>query len=136
MIPAVFSSNFIERAGLDLDQTTEICRRIFKGESIVAEEIDQKFGKAAKEYTVERNGPERETKRHIIQSRAEIIQHLHMVEHMFRVMLIDNQPLSESLILSTHRILTQGINNYHRDGQLHALQRLRRSVPYHSRWSQ
>jgi len=39
MIRAVYSSNFTERTGLGLDQTTEICKRNFAGEKVVAKEV-------------------------------------------------------------------------------------------------
>jgi Fic family protein len=88
MILAVFSSNYIERAGLSIDQTTKICRRIFAGEKAVAENVDEKDCKEAMKYLIERDGPEKATKRHVIQSRAEIIQHLHAMDHITQAMLM------------------------------------------------
>ena len=38
----IFGSNYIERAGLGLEETIKICERIFRGEKINAEDIPQR----------------------------------------------------------------------------------------------
>ena len=42
MMELVFSSNQIERAGLQLDETLKICERIFRGEVVDASSIDER----------------------------------------------------------------------------------------------
>ncbi|PYH68327.1 Fic family protein [Aspergillus vadensis CBS 113365] len=80
----IFGSNYIERAGLNLEETIKICERIFRGE----------FNPAS----------------HIIRSRREVVQHALALNFLITEMIVNDKPLSEDLILRTHRILTEFID--------------------------
>lgn len=92
----VFSSNDIERAGLNVQETFKICERMFDGEIVQAEEISDR----SEEYDA------------TIQARREVIQHVEALDYITRAIVIDNQPLSELLICNTHRILVTGIDRH------------------------
>src|SRR5690606_15068860 len=42
LMGSIFSSNYIERVGLSLDETIKICRRIFNGEDVDADDIEER----------------------------------------------------------------------------------------------
>ncbi|OJJ29976.1 hypothetical protein ASPWEDRAFT_55475 [Aspergillus wentii DTO 134E9] len=88
---AVYGSNHIERVGLGLSETVSICNRAFHGEMVDLEDI-----------------PDGESYQ-IIQ-RREVIQHALALQHITTEMVANRNPLSEVLILETHRILTEKID--------------------------
>ncbi|KAE8450598.1 hypothetical protein EG329_005942 [Mollisiaceae sp. DMI_Dod_QoI] len=110
----VFSSNNIERAGLNLQETLKICQRIFDGEDVKAEDISEK----SEEYQAviqalidsKIRKPGNVNICHVIQSRREVIQHVRALDYITRAIVIENQPLSEALICTTHRLLVTGID--------------------------
>lgn len=75
----VFSSNFIERAGLNLQETMKICQKIFEGENVKAENISEQTEEyqAAVQSLIDskRQRPGDANLHHVIHSRREIIQH-------------------------------------------------------------
>ncbi|PYH29291.1 Fic family protein [Aspergillus neoniger CBS 115656] len=80
----IFGSNNIERAGLNLEETNKICERIFRGEFTPTS--------------------------HIIRSQREVVQHALALNFLMNEMVVKDKPLSEDLILRTHRILTKYID--------------------------
>ncbi|OJJ50083.1 hypothetical protein ASPZODRAFT_89908 [Penicilliopsis zonata CBS 506.65] len=80
----IFGSNYIERAGLNLDETIKICERVFRGEVLHVS--------------------------HIVRSRREVVQHALALQHIVTEMVARDKPLSEDIILTTHRILTEKID--------------------------
>jgi Fic family protein len=116
MMELVFSSNQIERAGLQLDETLKICERIFRGEVVDASSIDERSQEYANALKALISRSEPADRNHVIRSRREIIQHALALQHIIQKVAFDNQPLSEALIRETHEILTQGIPVYHQDG--------------------
>jgi Fic family protein len=114
LMSIVFSSNNIERAGLNLQETIKICQRIFDGEDVKAEDISER----SEEYNAAIQSlinskiqkPGNVNIQHVIRSRREVVQHAKALAYITRAVVIDNQPLSESLIRTTHRILVAGID--------------------------
>jgi Fic family protein len=115
MMSVVFSSNNIERAGLNLQETIKICQRIFNGEDVKAEDISER----SEEYNAAIQSlinskiqkPGNANIQHVIRSRQEVIQHARALDYITRAIAIDNQPLSELLIRTTHQILVTGIDS-------------------------
>jgi len=109
----VFSSNNIERAGLNLQETIKICQRIFDGEDVKAEDISERSEEynAAIQSLINSQKPGNTNIQHVIRSRREVIQHAKALDYITRAIAIENQPLSESLIRTTHRILVTGIDS-------------------------
>jgi hypothetical protein len=116
MVNAIHSSNHIERAGLDLNITTRICMRMFAGEDVDANDIEERGDEyqAALEQLVKRGDPP--TMMMVVRSRREIIQHAKALDLMVEAVVVNGDSFSEELILEAHRVLTLGIDNYHRDG--------------------
>ncbi|PLB48789.1 Fic-domain-containing protein [Aspergillus steynii IBT 23096] len=85
---AIFGSNYIESAGLDLEETINICERVFRGEHIHSGTLTS----------------------HIVRSRREVIQHALAFQHIITRMVLNDEPLTEELILNTHYILTKKID--------------------------
>ena len=112
LMSLVFTSNNIERAGLSLQETVKICRKIFGGEDVKAEDIAEE----SEEYTAALQSlisaqicqPSNASRTHVIQSRREVVQHAKALDYITRAMAIHNQPLTEDLIKATHRILMIG----------------------------
>ncbi|RDA85643.1 hypothetical protein CP532_3543 [Ophiocordyceps camponoti-leonardi (nom. inval.)] len=116
IIRAIFGSNMIERAGLNLDITIQLCRKILDGESL---EIGDRDG-ACDDAVVElyrRQHPDLRDKsaQYIIRGRNEIVQHARAYQHMIHAFVVEKRDLSEDLIKETHRILATGVPIVSRD---------------------
>ncbi|KAE8381494.1 fido domain-containing protein [Aspergillus bertholletiae] len=104
----IFGSNYIERAGLELEETIKICEKIFCGEYVDPEHITEREGDYEKKLISAIRSKTKAS--HIIRSRREVIQHALALNFLITEMVIKDKPLSEDLILRTHRILTESIN--------------------------
>jgi Fic family protein len=115
LMSIVFSSNNIERAGLNLQETIKICQRIFDGEDVKAEDISdrsEEYNAAIQSLVNSKiQKPGNANIQHVIRSRQEVIQHAKALDYITRAIAIDNQPLSKLLICNTHRILVTGIDS-------------------------
>ncbi|KAK3364732.1 fido domain-containing protein [Lasiosphaeria ovina] len=111
MIRAIFGSNMIERAGLGLDITINLCRQVFAGEEElrVIEERDPEYqNELLKLY---HRQPDLRTKpaKYVLRGRHEIIQHAKAYQHLINAFVTLKQDLTEELIKETHKMLTKGV---------------------------
>ncbi|KAB8265813.1 fido domain-containing protein [Aspergillus pseudonomiae] len=104
----IFGSNYIERAGLNLEETIKICERIFRGEHVDPEHIPEREVDYEKKLIGTIHSKTRAS--HIIRSRREVVQHALALNFLITEMVVKDKPLSEDLILRTHHILTESIN--------------------------
>ncbi|GLA50021.1 hypothetical protein AnigIFM63604_006035 [Aspergillus niger] len=104
----IFGSNYIERAGLNLEETIKICEIIFRGEFVDPEKIPERESDYEKKLieAIRSKTPAS----HIIRSRREVVQHALALNFLINEMVVKDKPLSEDLILRTHRILTEYID--------------------------
>ncbi|KAE8311058.1 fido domain-containing protein [Aspergillus transmontanensis] len=104
----IFGSNYIERAGLNLEETVKICESIFRGEFVDPEKIPERKPDYEKKLieAIHSKTPAS----HIIRSRREVVQHALALNFLINEMVVLDKPLSEGLILRTHRILTEFID--------------------------
>lgn len=111
MSALIFSSNANEKAGLDHEETRRICRRVFAGEDVSAADIEPRSAQyeANLLYLKKINQVANPSVEHIIRSRREIVQHAQALKHIVDAFLIRDAPLTEDLILQTHKILCGGI---------------------------
>ncbi|GKZ94782.1 hypothetical protein AnigIFM59636_008510 [Aspergillus niger] len=104
----IFGSNYIERAGLNLEETIKICEIIFRGEFVDPEKKPERESDYEKKLieAIRSKTPAS----HIIRSRREVVQHALALNFLINEMVVKDKPLSEDLILRTHRILTEYID--------------------------
>ena len=114
---AIFGSNQIERAGLGLDTTIELCHRIFNGEDVTdLDERTPEYEKQLKELIERDKGLENMPIKHVIRGRREIVQHAKAFYYMIYAVVVVGEPLSEALIKKVHGILCKNVPITHRDG--------------------
>lgn len=118
MCRAIFGSNRIERVGLSLDLTINLCRRIFAGDDIGDEVPERTLEyEALREGVIDQQRSKKEkTHKHIIRSRREVIQHARAFQYLIYAMVVENEPLTEDLIKKVHSILCEGVDITHEDG--------------------
>ncbi|KAL2065449.1 hypothetical protein VTL71DRAFT_3119 [Oculimacula yallundae] len=110
MAHMVYGSNMQEKAGMGLDETINLCRRVFAGENIDPNGIEERSSeyeaqlKLLVEHGVESPGYE-----HVIRSRREVIQHAQALKYITDAALLSDNPLTEQLIKDTHQILCNGV---------------------------
>lgn len=110
MAHVVYGSNHIERAGMGLDETLSICRDIFDGLDVDAANVDERTPTYEALLAELRSRNIRNPgKTDIIRSRREVIQHAQAMKYILDAALNRDEPLSEELILETHRRLCDGI---------------------------
>ena len=110
MIRAIFGSNQIERAGLDLDLTVHLCRKVFAGEFIgELSERDPDYQAQLLELYQKQPSLKGCTSTHVLRSRNEVVQHARAFQHILHAFVVQNQDLTEELIKETHRILVTGV---------------------------
>ncbi|KAK0704419.1 fido domain-containing protein [Lasiosphaeris hirsuta] len=99
LIILVYGSNMIETAGSNLRITFKLCRAIFRGELV--EEI------------INERDPEYKKGDHtgVTRSRKEVIQHAKALSFIIDHVILDNEPISEALILETHHISYSGMGD-------------------------
>ncbi|THX50697.1 Fic-domain-containing protein [Aureobasidium pullulans] len=106
----VFGSNLIENAGASLEITLQICTKIFQGQHINEEisERDQEYQDLRAEMLSQSLGG---IENAVIRSRREIVQHARALTYLVNEMVIMDNPLSENMILETHKILTYKVDS-------------------------
>ncbi|KAK6506335.1 hypothetical protein TWF506_011253 [Arthrobotrys conoides] len=92
LIKTIHGSNFIEYAGLNFSNTSALCGKLFDN---LEENID--VGKSGSN-----------------KGEMEVVQHTKALTYFFQKFVIEEESLSEALILQTHRILCEG--STHADG--------------------
>ncbi|KAH8892418.1 fic/DOC family protein [Thozetella sp. PMI_491] len=114
MIRAIFGSNMIERAGLGLDITVQLCRKIFAGEDVgeISERDTSYLDALAGLIDLQRDLKDTPAK-FILRGRNEIVQHARAFQHIINAFVVEKQDLTEGLIKETHRILTKGVPIIH-----------------------
>ncbi|KAL8911969.1 MAG: hypothetical protein Q9171_002945 [Xanthocarpia ochracea] len=110
MVDCIFGSNFIERAGLDLDQTKWICEAIFRNETVDVQAQDDEY-QAQLESLAKRKLSATDAATHIIRSRNEVVQHARAMQHITNALVTEGQELSEQLIMDMHRILCTDVDH-------------------------
>ncbi len=110
IIHLIFGSNFIERAGSDINVTIDLCRKIFTGEPVpeTINEGDPQY-EAIRRELVQRELPGDHNA--VTRSRREIVQHALALKHIVLRMVEEDETLSEQLIKDTHRILCHQIDS-------------------------
>lgn len=110
MIRAIFGSNMIERAGLNLDITIQLCKKIFAGEDVHEFlERDPDCQQALLAVYSKHHDLSGKSAQFIIRGRSEIVQHAKAYRYLIHQFVVEREDLSEDLIKKTHHILTQGI---------------------------
>ena len=110
MAHAVYCSNFIEQVGATELITLKICHRIFAGEDVVAEDITGGVKNLQEHLTCLIPATKEQTIENVVLSRKEIIQHAKALPYILDKMVNEHAPLTEELILGTHRILVTGLD--------------------------
>ncbi|EFY88225.1 hypothetical protein J3459_017930 [Metarhizium acridum] len=140
MIRAIFGSNQIERAGLNLDLTIELCRKVFAGAEThvggmpakvpktigdlklnlhrgnLGEEVgevserDPAYQKQLLELYHKQSDLKDMPAKYILRSRNEVVQHARAFQHIVHAFVVEKKDLSEDLIKETHRILVKGVS--------------------------
>ncbi|KAA6410551.1 MAG: hypothetical protein FRX48_05973 [Lasallia pustulata] len=115
----IFGSNLIERVGLGYDQTVRICERVLAGEDVPAE-IEPRTSEYQAAISDMAAQNKQQDRKGVIRSRAEIIQHTQALKYIMSKLIIDNETLTEAIILQTHSILCDGIPLEDGSGDLYA----------------
>ncbi|KAF3902306.1 hypothetical protein ABW21_db0206279 [Orbilia brochopaga] len=119
----IYGSNFIEYAGTGYNETVQICHKIFRGREIDDESLIEPSIEDRAMLSSVSKGDRTENLRSlgaspfiaIYRARLEVIQHARAWSFFLeKFMAKDGEPLSEDLILETHRILCTGYD--HDDG--------------------
>ncbi|KAM3443873.1 hypothetical protein MY4824_000321 [Beauveria thailandica] len=112
MMHAIFGSNTIEHAGLNLDITMHLCRKILRGED-EGKATEQE--KLAELYRMDPPLKE-QSLQHVLRGRQEIVQHVKAFQHLIHHFAVDKEDMTEELIKETHAILCEGVTVIHRQG--------------------
>ncbi|KAI9793671.1 MAG: hypothetical protein M1816_007566 [Peltula sp. TS41687] len=110
MSHVVFGSNHIERVGLGLDETIKICEAVFRGEDVDPNDVDERSSAYRRCLDLLVKQKVKANKQHVVRSRREVIQHALALRHITTAMAVDDKPLTEDLILETHKIFCSGID--------------------------
>lgn len=112
LIRAIFGSNLIERAGLGLEATVHLCRKVFAGETVVDTigEQDTKYEDRLllALYRLEPSLKDKLT-RDVLRGRAEVVQHAKAYQYLLNAFVTEKKDLTEEIIKETHQILTTGV---------------------------
>jgi prophage maintenance system killer protein len=110
MIHMVFGNNMQERAGQSFNITWGLCMDIFAGRVVDAAGIHERDpGYAAHLRFLHEQNYTNANFEHVIRSRREVIQHAEALKYITDAALNRDQPITESLIIETHRILCAGL---------------------------
>ncbi|KAK9778142.1 putative Fido domain-containing protein [Seiridium cardinale] len=120
IVRSIFGSNQIEGVGLGLNDTLKICRRILSGEDV--ERIDEQTpdyvrmfmemhdSNAGSDFTIM-------PLEAFIRGRTEVVGHGKAFQYILDSVVSLDIPISEDLIIMTHRILCQNTPIAHHDGR-------------------
>jgi prophage maintenance system killer protein len=111
IIRAIFGSNQIERAGLGLDLTIQMCRQVFAGEEVPTfPESDPDYQEKLLELCLKKQPDLKgRSAQYILRSRNEVVQHAKAYQHIIHAVVVKKQYLTEDLIKETHQMLTRGV---------------------------
>lgn len=98
MIRAIFGSNQIERAGLNLDITVQLCQKVLAGESVDFSERDPSYHAQLLELYKKQPGLKDMPAQYILRSRNEVVQHAKAFQHLIHAFVVEKNDLSEELI--------------------------------------
>ncbi|KAM3475591.1 hypothetical protein MY8738_007317 [Beauveria namnaoensis] len=117
MMHAISGSNRIENAGLNLDITIHLCRKILRGEDVgeITERTPEYLDKLAEIYRMDSN-LKQQSLQHVLRGRQEIVQHVKAFQHLIHHFAVDKEDMTEELIKKTHAILCKGVPVIHRQG--------------------
>ncbi|KAF3922579.1 hypothetical protein AA313_de0200695 [Arthrobotrys entomopaga] len=118
---AIFGSNFIERAGLPLDQTIQLCRTVFYDD--VPFSIFSKFSEYQARLENLVQSPEESLRSTEVRDRREVVNHAGAFIYMIDRIINNDELFSEELICETHRILVHGIDAIHQNAPATPYQR-------------
>ena len=106
----ILGSNMIERAGLDLSETTKMVDKIFRGQEVGVGERDDNY-KMQLEKCMKVKHNIQDGEEHILRSRWEVIQHAKALCFLTNAFVTKGKPLSEELIKDTHKTLCTNISH-------------------------
>ena len=111
MIRAIFGSNQIERAGLGMLITVQLCEKIFAGEDVgeIPERSTEHHDELLNLYRKQQPDLKETSARFILRGRSEIVQHAKAFQHLIHAFTVKKKDMSEDLIKETHRILVKGV---------------------------
>ncbi|KAF3928390.1 hypothetical protein ABW20_dc0107810 [Dactylellina cionopaga] len=107
----VFGSNYIECAGLGLDETIQLCRIIFSG--ITPSNILARSPEYQERLEELAQSPGQSFQKTKIRDRREVINHAGAFMYMIDRVINQDEFFSEDLICSTHKILVRGVDAKH-----------------------
>ncbi|CZS93170.1 uncharacterized protein RAG0_03570 [Rhynchosporium agropyri] len=108
MAREVFGSNSIDRLGLGLNETMRLCIAIFQGSEGLDYNERSEIYQAKLDAYVKKGTKEGE--KSVVRSRREVVQHAAAFQYIVNQFVKLDQPMSESLIKETHRIMTAGLD--------------------------
>ncbi|KAM0815837.1 putative Fido domain-containing protein [Seiridium cardinale] len=120
IVRSIFGSNQIQGVGLGLNDTLKICRRILSGEDV--ERIDEQTpdyerklmemhdNNAGSDFTIM-------SLESFMRGRTEVVDHAKAFQYILDSVVSLDIPISEDLIIMTHRILCQNTPIAHHDGR-------------------
>ncbi|KAJ9156224.1 Filamentation induced by cAMP/death on curing-related protein [Pleurostoma richardsiae] len=109
LILLVYGSNMIELAGTNLRITIKLCQDIFRGKDVSPdlEDRDPEYQECLENLVKTHR---KENRPNVIQSRREVINHAKALNFLIDRVVLDNMVLSEELILETHHILYENVD--------------------------
>ncbi|KAJ4268891.1 hypothetical protein NW762_002962 [Fusarium torreyae] len=112
IIHAIFGSNSIERAGLSLDATLYLCRKIFQGEDVpeVDDETDPEYESKLQELFNHDKTLKSQPQQYVVRGLREVVQHMRAFQHIIYHFVTLKEDMSEDLIKDTHKILCKGVS--------------------------
>ncbi|KAJ5713867.1 uncharacterized protein N7483_011048 [Penicillium malachiteum] len=104
----IYGSNMIEDAGCSLDVTSEFCKSIFSGQDSSKYENHGGLCSEIEDYLSQNNRPKELAD--IQRCRRETVQHANAASYIISKLYLEDQDLSEEIILKTHGVLTCGVD--------------------------
>lgn len=112
LITVIYGSNLIESAGSSLEITTELCKKVFRGEGdTIKIDIDEDDATYDNHLEALSATSRKADKENVIRSRKEVIFHAKALTFMIYRIVEMNEVWSEDIIRETHRILYQGLED-------------------------
>lgn len=104
LVRLIHGSNLIENAGSSLAITRALSSRIFHGHPVQEPSPHEPLFDDLKAYLIEQNRSSDHAG--VLKSYYQVTQHCHALAFLINEVLIADKPLSEAMILETHKILT------------------------------
>jgi Fic family protein len=102
----IFGSNQIERVGCNKVVTLHLCKHILAGKDVNVEPRSKEYEEGLKRMIKEKG---RSGGAGIVRERAEVVQHALTLKYIVNSVVLENEPVTEAVILETHRILCHDI---------------------------